>query len=326
VHPDGTVTGGPAAVLRCGLHNRFAAGCFSVCCVAAALGMGNLAQSSTIAQTALSFGIPLPCTALLTALLLAGILRGGRNRIGAITEWLMPLLCCGYLLGCGIIICLQIRALPNVLVNVFREAFGFRSAGAGFCAYLLLQNIRTGFCRGIFSNEAGLGSSPLLHLDAPASQAAKQGEWAAAEVFADTMVSCTATALVILTAPVSAERSSNASALLLQAFSTGLGSAAHGFLGICMILLAFATMLGWYKCGLTACRDLIGKHASSVFPFCYLLAAFAGALGNPAWVWTLCDCTNGMMALPNLYALLRLGGLQEAEQKKVSAARQFDKF
>lgn len=325
-HPDGTVTGGPAAVLRRGLHSRFAAGCFSACCIAAALGMGNLAQSSTIAQTAQEFGIPLPCTALLTALLLAVILHGGQNRIGTVAAYLMPLLCGGYLLGCTVIIVRQIHAVPDVLRQILREAFGFRAAGAGFCACMLLRTVRTGFCRGIFSNEAGLGSSPLLHLNASADDAPHQGEWAAAEVFADTLVSCTATALVILTAPADAHSCKDAAALLLQAFASGLGGTARGFLAACMILLAFATMIGWFSCGAAACRDLLGKRAAACFPFAYLLAAFAGALWNPAWIWTLCDCANGMMALPNLYALLRLSGSADTAQKKLSRGRQFDKF
>ena len=324
IHADGTVSGGPAAALLYGLGSRFSAGCFSFCCVAAALGMGNLAQSSTIAQTAQEFGIPLPCAALVTVLLLAIILQGGRSRIGTVTAYLMPLLCTGYLIGCAVIIVRQIHAVPDVLLQILREAFGFRAAGSGFCAYLLLRTIRTGFCRGIFSNEAGLGSSPLLHLNASAAD--NQGDWAAAEVFADTLVSCTATALVILTAPVDTQCSRDAAALLLQAFASGLGGAARGFLAICMVLLAFATMLGWFPCGAAACRDLLGTRAASFFPLAYLLAAFAGALWNPAWIWTLCDCANGMMALPNLYALLRLSGKEDTAQKKILRFRQFDKF
>ena len=293
---------GTVAYLRNGLRSRFLPVFFSFCCMLTALGMGDLAQSSTIAQTAHSFGIPLPAAGLVTAGLLCVILYGGGRRVGGVTVLLMPLLCGGYLLGCFVLIGMHVRALPGALMQIFRGAFGIRPAGCGISAAVFLSSVRTGFCRGIFSNEAGLGSSALLHSDA--ADASAQCEWAAAEVFADTLVSCTATALVILTAPESAAQ--DAWGLLLAAFSTGFGRYAGVFLSICMILLAFATMLGWYRCGEISACTLFGQRAAPVFKAVYLLAAFAGALGEPVWIWTFCDCANGMTALPNLYALLRL--------------------
>ncbi len=305
---------GTVAYLRFGLNSRFLPVFFSICCMLAALGMGNLAQSSTVAQTAHSFGVPLPFAGIVTAGVLGVILCGGSRRIGGAAAWLMPLLCGGYLLGCFVLIGLHIRALPDALMQIFRGAFGIRQAGAGISAAIFLNSMRTGLCRGIFSNEAGLGSSAMLHTDA--ADASAQGEWAAAEVFADTLVSCTATALVILTAPVSSAE--NAAGLLLDAFSAGLGRYAGVFLGICMMLLAFATMLGWYRCGEVSACWLFGNRAAPVFRAGYLLAAFAGALGEPDWVWTFCDCVNGVMALPNLYALLRLN---PQKQKKFFSRR-----
>ena len=124
-------------------------------------------------------------------------------------------------------------------------------------------------------------------------------------------MSCTATALVILTAPASS--ANDAAGLLLAAFSAGLGRFAGIFLGICMMLFAFATMLGWYRCGELSACTLFGKRAAPVFKAAYLLTAFAGALGEPAWVWTFCDCANGMTALPNLYALLYQGIRQKID-------------
>ncbi|MBR5722483.1 MAG: sodium:alanine symporter family protein [Oscillospiraceae bacterium] len=294
--------GGTAAYLRFGLNSRFLTVFFSFCCMLAALGMGDLAQSSTVAQTAHSFGIPLPAAGCVTAALLLLILSGGGKRIGGVAAWLMPLLCGGYLLGCFWLIGMHLRALPGALMQILRGAFGIRAAGAGISAAAFLCSMRTGICRGMFSHEAGLGSSAMLHMDA--ENAAEQGEWAAAEVFADTLVSCTATALVILTAPRSGAQ--DAAGLLLDVFSAGLGQYARVFLGICMMLLAFATMLGWYRCGEGCACALFGTRAAPVFRAAYLLAAFAGALGEPAWIWTFCDCMNGMTALPNLYALLRL--------------------
>lgn len=298
----GSGLSGTAAYLRNGLNSRFCPAVFSFCCMLTALGMGDLAQSSTIAQTAHSFGVPLPAAGLVAAGLLCAVVCGGGRRTGRVAVILMPLLCGGYLLGCIVLIGLHVRALPGALRQIIRGAFGFRPAGCGISAAVFLSSVRTGFCRGIFSNEAGLGSSALLH--SGAADASKQGEWAAAEVFADTLVSCTATALVILTSPASAAE--DAAGLLLSAFSAGLGRFAGIYLGICMMLLAFATMLGWYRCGEMSACTLFGRRTAPVFKAVYLLAAFAGALGEPAWIWTFCDCMNGMTALPNLYALLRL--------------------
>ncbi len=306
---DGTVTGGAIGYLRYGLNSRFLAGFFALCCMVAALGMGDLVQSSTISQTAQKYGISAPLCGLVTAMLIAAILAGGVSRIGRASAWLMPLLCGLYLAGCGVLLIRNYIAIPAVFLRIFREAFGIRAAGCGISAGLLMQTLCIGLRRGIFSNEAGLGSSALLHMETDSDEPEMQGKWAAAEVFADTVICCTATALVILTAPRAPYLNMGDTAgLLLHAFSAGLGRYAGGFLAVCMILFAFATMIGWYPCGAACCRYLFGGGEGVFFCF-YVVAAFAGALGSPEWIWAFCDCCNGMMALPNLYCLLRLSGM-----------------
>ena len=253
----------------------------------------------------------------MTAVLLLVILRGGRDRIGQVTVLLMPLLCGFYLLGCTVLLIRHAAALPAALLRIFREAFGIRAAGCGFCASVLIRSMSTGLRRGIFSNEAGLGSSALLHMDAGSGDAAVQGRWAAAEVFADTVICCTATALVILTAPSpSHPADGDAAGLLLDAFSAGLGQYAGGFLAVCMVLLAFATMIGWYPCGAACVRYLFGRRGVPVYLAGFVLLAFAGALGSPEWIWQLCDCCNGLMALPNLYCMCRLSHILRGKTEK----------
>ncbi len=316
-HPDGTVTGGAPAYLRYGAKSPLAAWIFSFFCMIAALGMGNMAQSNTVSQTAQQFGIPAGTAGIVTAVLLGMILCGGSRRIGNVSQWLMPLLCGLYLLSCMILLIRQRSLLPAALLRIFREAFGLRAAGSGICISALLNSMQIGLRRGIFSNEAGLGSSALLHMEAEPDDAEMQGKWAAAEVFADTVICCTATALVILTAPPApALRSDDAAGWMLHAFSAGFGGLAGGLLGICMMLFAFATMIGWYPCGAACARYLAGKRAEAVFFAGYLLFAFAGALGSPALIWTFCDCCNGMMALPNLWGLLRLSYIFVDNHKK----------
>ena len=304
---DGSVIGGAIGYLRFGIDSRIAAGLFAVFCTVSALGMGNMAQSSTIKQTLSHYGVSPAVCGLVTAICLILILRGGTDRIGKVSVWLMPLLCGFYLLGCLILLVRNAEMLPSVLLRIIREAFGFRAAGCGFCASFLIHSMSIGLRRGIFSNEAGLGSSSLLHMHADSGDAVMQGKWAAAEVFADTVICCTATALVILAAPKPVYlNAGDAAGLLLYAFSDGLGHFASVFLTVCMVLLAFATMIGWYPCGAACVRYLFGGGAVTVYFATYILLCFAGALGSPEWIWQLCDCCNGLMALPNLYGMCRL--------------------
>lgn len=305
-YADGTLIGGTLGYLRFGIGKRSAA-LFAVLCTISALGMGSMAQSSTISQTLSHFGASVPLCGLVTAGILLLILRGGTNRIGNVSVWLMPLLCAVYLTGCCVMLIRNAERLPAVFVQIFREAFGIRAAGCGFCASGMLHSMSIGLRRGIFSNEAGLGSSALLHAEAECEDAAMQGKWAAAEVFADTIVCCTATALAILTAPKALlQQAQDASGLLLHAFTAGLGQYAAGFLACCMVLLAFATMIGWYPCGTACVRYLFGSGAESVFLAGYILLSFAAAMGSPDWIWQFCDCCNGLMALPNLWGMCRL--------------------
>lgn len=304
---DGSIIGGALGYLRYGTGSRIAAALFAVFCTVSALGMGNMAQSSTITQTLSHYGISAPVSGIVTAVLLLIILCGGTERIGKVSVWLMPMLCGFYLLGCLILLIRNAEMLPSVFLRVIREALGFRAAGCGFCASYLLHTMSIGLRRGIFSNEAGLGSSALLHMHADSGDAAMQGKWAAAEVFADTVICCTATAFVILTAPQPVYlNAGDAAGLLLYAFSDGLGKYASLFLTVCMVLLAFATMIGWYPCGAACMRYLFGSGAVTVYLTAYILFCFAGALGSPDWIWQLCDCCNGLMALPNLYGMCRL--------------------
>lgn len=301
---DGTVRGGALALLHDGLGKRRAAAFFAACCAVAGLGMGNLTQSGTVADTAAAYGIPRTVSGLLTAMLLFCLLSGQGRRAAKALTVLMPVMCVCYLSGCTVLLVRHFAALPAAFGRIFREAFGFRAAASGFSAYVFFRSLSVGIRRGIFSNEAGLGTSGLLHADAEVTEQLHPADWAAAEVFADTVICCTATALVVLTAPPSAQ--STPAAVLLDAFRSGLGSFAGGFLAASMILFALATAIGWFPCGAAAFRYLFGNSAEPVYLALWVSAGFAGAFGSPEWVWAFSDCCNGLMALPNLYAMLRL--------------------
>ena len=294
---------GTLAYLRYGLRSKPLALLFAGFCTVSALGMGTAVQSSTIAEACSTYGIPRAITGALTAALFAVILLGGRERIGKTAVCIMPLICGGYLLGCFLLIAKHAAYLPAALSAVFREAFGLRAIGGGFSAAVLMQSVSVGLRRGIFSNEAGLGSSAMLHADGGSAQE----QWAAAEVFADTVICCTATALAILTVPaLDRSQFTNGTALLTAAFSAGLGQYAGLFVSGATVMFAFATMIGWFPCGLTSAGYLFGERIRPFFAMGCILSAFGGALGSPDWIWTLCDLCNGCMALPNLAALLLL--------------------
>ncbi|MCQ2434393.1 MAG: amino acid carrier protein [Oscillospiraceae bacterium] len=307
--------GGAIACLRYGLHMPLTAWIFAVCCAAAGLGMGSMAQANAIAAAAKELSVPPPAAGVVTVLLGGWILCGGTKKIGRVTAWLMPLLCGIYMLGCGWLLVCHAERLPAAFARIFREAFGFRGMAGGFCASVLMQSLRVGICRGIFSNEAGLGSSALLHMETAECVPDRQGRWAATEVFLDTIVCCTLTALVVLTASVPTEGADGAS-LLLAAFAESFGTFAADYLAVMLILFAFATFIGWYPCGLAAARYGLRGGAEIYLPL-YLLIGFVGALGGAERILMLCDCLNACMAIPNLLGLWLLRGELAAETERM---------
>ena len=282
--------------------------------LAATMGTGNLigtAAAICIGGAGNRFGgrtnAVLPVLAGLAACALAFIvLRGGTEKIGDTALWLMPLIFFLYLAGCLILLIQNAVNLPNALSRICREAFRFSAISGGFCGSMLRKSCSVGLRRGIFSNEAGLGTSALLHMNADSETTYQQGIWVAFELFADTALSCTLTALVLLTAPhLQISPAADLAALLLSAFSQGLGTYAGAFLALTMALLAFATLIGWFPCGAAAFQILFPRKCD-IYLSLYLLAGFIGALQPAAWIFILCDCCSGCMAIPNLAALLVL--------------------
>ncbi len=313
--------GGAIACLRYGLHAKRLALVFSVCCAMAGLGMGSMAQANAIAAAAKQFSVAPPVTAGICFVTGFVILRGGTKKIGHITVWLMPMLCGIYVLGCSILLIRNAARIPAAFAGILRGAFGFRPMAGGFSAAILMQSLRVGMRRGIFSNEAGLGSSALLHMEADGNSPDIQGKWAAVEVFADTIICCTLTALVILTAPsLQYTSETDGAALLLAAFTIGFGSYAGDFLAVVLMLFAFATMIGWYPCGAAAFRAVFRKKSEDIYRMLYLLMCLVGALGEPAWIYAVCDCCNAWMAIPNCIGLWKLRGTLAAETERIKKA------
>lgn len=309
--------GGAMYYLQYGLGRKGLAVMFAAACVMASFGMGNLAQSNSIGSSlSHAFGVPPWIAGLVTAGILILVLMGGIQRIAKVTEKIVPAMSVCYLLAGLIILVLFCRNLPNAFAQIFLGAFDLRGILGGVGGYGMLAAMRHGISRGIFTNEAGLGSSVMAHTAAQTEEAVEQGMWGIFQVFIDTIVVCTITALCILCTGV---LGSGADGAVLSAMA--FQSVFHGFgpilIAVSITFFAFATMLGWSYYGECALRYLCGlsrfcSRHSRTFACLYRLA-FAGMtlLGCQLelhLVWDLCDTLNGCMAIPNLIALFFLSG------------------
>lgn len=286
---------GPMAYLEKGLGCKLLAVIFAVFCIFASLGMGSMAQVSTFAE---SLGECCNLKPFILAIIIFAavyiIIRGGAERIGTASQYLLPLASAAYAIVCvAVIIICRDRAI-SVFHMIFSEAFNADSAAGGIFGYGLSVGIR----RGIFSNEAGLGSSPILHSAAGDTSSSQQGMWAMFEVFFDTIVCCTLTAVTLL---CGSENFSPA-----EAMENAIGCLAIPFTAAEMGIFALCTVIGWYFCGETAFKYVFGSKRSPFFTILYAAAAASGAIISADSVWTLSDIFNGLMAIPNLLGILLL--------------------
>ncbi len=300
--------GGPMYYLEHGLHSRLLAGWFALACVGGALCGGCLVQSNSMAQALnstlgwdrLLVGIGV------TALVFVG-LRGGLERIARISEYLVPVMAVLFL-GAGVLVLWVRRAyLPDALRLIVTEAFRPRAAAGGWC---MSTALRYGVARGVFTNEAGMGSSALAHANSSAEHPGEQGMWGILEVFIATLLICTVTALVILTTGTLDPAGGAAAVgvpLTAASFSVVLGGWGEWVVNVCLLLFAFSSLLGWSYYGRSAVEWLAGKWAAQwLWPAVFLGVSVLGSVTPTGQAWQLVDLFTALMALPNLAALLVL--------------------
>ncbi len=309
---NGKWHGGPMAYLEYGVGSKGLAVLFAVFCSLAALGMGNMTQVNSI-STALDgcFSIPPIITGIIVAIICAMIISGGIKRIGSATEILIPFLSLAYIVAALFIILKCNEKIPDAFSQIFKGAFGIRAAGGGISGAIISRSINAGLRRGVFSNEAGLGSSAVMHSSADCSDPKQQGMWAIFEVFVDTILCCTLTALVILSTGA-LESGKDGVLLVTEAFNKVTGSFAPYFIAVAVALFAFATIVGWFYCGECAVIYIFGDAGIPFYKFIFLAFILVGAITRLEAVWTVSDIFNGLMAFPNLIGLLIL-------RKKVTA-------
>ena len=314
---NGEVIGGPVYYIRArfqGGFGKFLAGFFSVAIILALGFMGNMVQANSISSSfETAFGIPRPVVGVIVALLAAFIFMGGVTRIASVTEKLVPIMAVCYLVGSLIVIGVNITAVPGVLRDIFVGAFQPQAVLGGGVGIGIMHAMRYGVARGLFSNEAGLGSTPHAHAMAKVKEPQEQGHIAMVCVFIDTFVVLTITALVILTSgivtPDMIGNDSTAASLTQSAFSAVFGNFGNMFVAVCLLFFAFSTIIGWYFFGEQNIKYLFGRKAVRVYSIIVILCVFVGSLLKVDLVWSLADFFNAVMALPNLIALLFLSGV-----------------
>lgn len=312
VSDDGTVTGGPVYYIRGAFKGTFGkvlAAIFAVLIIFALGFMGNAVQSNSIAASwNTAFGIPKIAMGIFVAVVSLFVFTGGMKRIAKVTELIVPIMAAFYIVGSLIVIFANVTAIPAAFHDIIVGAFKPAAVAGGAMGATLKLAVQKGVARGLFSNEAGMGSTPHAHAVAKVKHPVEQGFVAMIGVFIDTFVILNLTALVIIT--TGSRTSGFTGAELSQyAFSTLYGKFGEIFIAICMLFFAFSTIIGWYFFGEANIRYLFGAKAVKIYSIIVCICVALGSLQEVELVWNMADCFNSMMVIPNAIALVALSGL-----------------
>lgn len=305
---NGKYVGGPMYYIEYGLGKKWLAVVFAVFCTAAAIGMGNMTQANSVSGALNNgFGVPKEISGIIIAFLVGIIIFGGIGRIAAITEKLVPLMAVLYTIAALAVIAVNYQKIPYAFGKIFDQAFDIKSAAGGFLGYGMSRALKYGISRGVFSNEAGLGSSPIIYAAAETDNPAKQGMWGVFQVFIDTIVLCTIMALCIITTGFD-ESGFDEIALSTAAFSEVFGNFGKYFISVSIVLFAFATLVSWSYYGEKSLEYLSGNKFITPYRIFYAAAVYFGSVIEISAVWEIADTLNGLMAVPNMAALIMLSG------------------
>ena len=286
---------------------------FSVFCLLASFGIGNMSQINSIAgNMEAAFGISPIITGVVLMVIAALVLLGGIKRIASVAEKLVPFMALAYVVGALAVCIINAGNIGPAFAAIFKGAFGMRAVAGGIVGSGVKMALTWGMKRGVFSNEAGLGSSVMVHSSSNVREPVRQGMWGIFEVFADTIVVCTLTALTVLSSGLvdldtgAVLTDSAGSALVGQAFATVFGQFGPMFIALAILLFAFSTVLGWSHYGSTAFEYLFGTKSTVIYKVVFVAFIVVGATMNLALAWDLSDTFNGLMAIPNLIGVLTL--------------------
>jgi AGCS family alanine or glycine:cation symporter len=316
INPDGSVSGGPMWYLEKALKMKWLGWIFAAFAALAAPGIGLMVQSNSSAH-ALEFGFGLErwVTGLVIAIALGLVIIGGIKIIARVTEALVPVMIVFYIIVAVVVLAINITELPAAMGSIFRYAFTPYAPIAGVAGYAIAQTLRFGVARGIFSNEAGLGSAPIVHAASTIKNPIHQGYIGIFEVFIDTIVICTLTALVILTSGIYGTAQYFAepltsTPLTIAAFRATVGGLGAPLVGVASFLFGFSTMLTWSYYGERSLCYITGERRAIHLTYrgIFVVLAMVGALTTIDFVWLFTDTTNGLMLLPNMIAVVLLAG------------------
>lgn len=324
VGPDGTHYGGPMYYIEKGLNMKWLAALFALLGGLASFGIGNATQAAEISVavnnlTGTGFDSSL-VTGVVLMVLVGVVILGGMQRISTVTSYLVPFMALFYILIGLSVIVFNAGAVPGVFADIFAGAFSVQAVGGGVFGYVMFQAMQNGIARGVFSNEAGLGSAPIAHAASSTKDPVQQGLWGVFEVFVDTIVVCTITGLVVLLSGLSGGGLTGG-ALTAKAVEGLTGTVWGGhFIRVALILFALSTILGWEYYGETCWGYLTGNRnwVRYLYKAVFLALLCVGAISSSSafledtaalnLMWSIADTLNGMMAIPNLIGLLLLSG------------------
>lgn len=296
----GKFHGGPMYYIK----NKKAAYIFCIFAALSSFGIGNAVQANSLAEALYSsFGTEKWISGIFLAALACAVLMGGAKRIFSAAEVLVPFMALFYIVSGGTVLLTNSDKLADSFQMIFRCAFSPAAPVGGFCGASVAYAIRTGIAKGLFSNEAGLGSAPIAHAAADTDHPARQGMYGAFEVFFDTIIMCTLTSLVILSSGIRAENKGTDA--ILTAFSASVPYGGK-MVSVSLALFAFASIIAWYYYGEQCICYVFGKGKIPVYRILYTAACFFGCVANVSAVWEISDTLNSFMAIPNLAALIAL--------------------
>ena len=311
VGSDGEITGGPVYYIRAAFKGTFGkvlAGIFAVLIILALGFMGNAVQSNSIAAAFhTAFGVPQAAVGVVVALIALFVFVGGMQRIAKVTETIVPIMAAFYILGALIVIIYNYKNIPYAFQAIVVGAFNPSAVSGGAVGATLKLALTKGVARGLFSNEAGMGSTPHAHAVAKVDHPVEQGFVAMIGVFIDTFIVLNLTAFVIITTK-SIPSGKTGAELSQYAFSTLYGKGGDIFIAICMFFFAFSTIIGWYFFGQANIKYLFGPKAVKVYSVLVAVCVVLGSLAQVDLVWNMADCFNSMMVIPNFIGLIVLSG------------------
>ena len=324
---DGKMLGGPMYALERGLGWKWLAILFALFTALAAFGIGNTVQANAIATVAHeSYGISPYISGVFVCLLTAAVVLGGVKSIARVCSMLVPFMALFYVLGCIYILIINASYLWPALKLICHAAFSPEAAGGGFIGSTVMMAARFGIARGLFSNESGMGSAPIVAAAAKTRNPVRQALVSSSGTFWDTVVICALTGLVIVSSVLAYPDIdfSNGATLTKDAFAK-IPVIGRPLLTFGLLTFAFSTILGWCYYGERAVEYLKGKQWVKSYRVIYIVAVFCGSVMNLTLVWNLADCMNALMAIPNLISLLMLSGIIVHETRKFLWRNRLDK-